>query len=526
MENLIHQLTEKFLLKMRNIAKSNDFYIIKAKTYEKCLKVHYRDFLSNKWVKEVISFDQSMAPVFVIGENSDSVWETYDDLNISHVFLIKLNFFANTLECINMDDDIQNAEMPLENLKLIMNQNSHAPVERSSVLFPYSQPFELQALNTEHYLHIRIDKNDSIPVWEKWFSLISPKKRQSTFTISATPNMGDNNFGLTTENNLEIKEVSLAAPVKKGPKKLDMHLYVIFDRTTPDKDNWVYARESLRDIVDPKNQTSSPDHDFMDKGSKAGSKDKSIDPSSFNFSFRTTVVSALKKTISTLGLSGKITFCWFADTTKEGWCYHYNNCPLPPFGTIGEFNMTEWDQNVLSNCSYLSGMDVFDPVDDCLNMILNDIDDRCIDNPCIVIAGNSLPTLPLENDPLHEIIYKSSDNHLQQSQPLCDVRDMSINWHQSLKQCHAKQIPLTYLFYRMVNPPIPENFQDSKIDRFNDFESNIIELLKKSIEQKACSFGELKTTDIDTFSQNMKESFQWMLTLLNKKTDQLWVKLK
>ncbi len=530
-------LTPDILEKLRNIAQSNDFCLTLGTEETDCTIVHYRSFMENQWVIHSAPVRELKSPTLIIGQNEQELWDGFEHIGIEDAKLVKIDLFRGKIDWIN-GGEIQPLADQHEKVRLCINKYSHAPVEKKNVKFPFSTKISLQPVLKDQFLHVDIQIPDISLCWEECYCLKFPESMylnnpqpiQQSFEIKAVPSWGKTDFEVITEGE-KPQKVSIPEFEDSSKEVKKIHLYIIFDRTTTDKESWVKVRDFLRySGTLPQLQLPEVQEDlkYMGEDDSDASSEQKPDPSQWNKTLREFLFRGFKENIQKLALNGKFTFCWFADTVPGGWIDMREIATSPPWGKTNERDFSEWNPDILSTYTYLPGMDIFDPVEEALCMTLEDIEFRGVENGCILIIGNSPPTLPMDpKDPLRKLIISK-----ETKRATSNVRDTSVKWQEGLQTCQNESIPFCYLFIKMDGAPIPPEYsKDAKIyytrikQTYSTFESDLIPYLGKSVEYNAGDCGNLIPTDPDNLGIGLQDALNWLVKRLQIKDDRIWVKM-
>jgi hypothetical protein len=160
------------------------------------------------------------------------------------------------------------------------------------------------------------------------------------------------------------------------------HLGLVFDRTCPDREAWSDARQLVTSGAPLRVGQEYLGEDVVPE--KA--------PGEYNRGVRDGLARALKGELGGEGV--EVHLAWFADVHEKGLASPDKvTMPLTPAGEVGT-RPADAVAEALENCPYSPGLDIWDPLEEALQLVAGPLLGRS--DSGILIVGNSPPNLPLQ----------------------------------------------------------------------------------------------------------------------------------
>jgi hypothetical protein len=324
-------------------------------------------------------------------------------------------------------ENLQPAETHGHSTTLRIKGARELPLSQTNL--PVTVEAELSNLPGRNLIHVCGENSNALvhgsPMPKpQWFRLSG--QGSVSIAININPTFKGDFWDITCSDE-KIRVTPTADPKAAFAQRRLNHLGVVFDCTCPSTGEcWSLAR---RDAIGVQTATSS----------KIKNKD-------YNESVRIGVVDALRQAISE---PIPVHLTWFADGEDQG------IGPAPeiesaviPFGDKG-IRMSDKLDEILKGCEYKPGLDIWDPLEDALELAAKPILEQQNTDASILIIGNSPPNLPYRREsPFWKLLNFSggSRSQLPSGQFHTTARRMDNRFIDLIEKLDQQGIPIVYLF--------------------------------------------------------------------------------
>ncbi len=413
-----------------------------------------------------------------VNEVKDLILSAGDILLSSSFFCIDISpngrrvFFQN--EAIVEKDVI--AQFPLRiDLNITGSNFFFTPVK----IFPHTVCMSTRnASEFNSVIMIEAVGTEDLPAGE-WYKC--PSDYEGDLIIDIEPGLENDKWSIFMVACDERIELQRSEPPINSQRVTDIEfLSVILDRTCPDNSQWKNAFNLVYGVTSVDRSYEKDDFDVPDSEDGHSAKELSEQRKleEFNRDIKHGLIEGLSKCLNEK-LIQEVQGWWFKDTKDEELVNFVDpgiDMDVPAVSGGGPTATSGVQCSIMFQpVSYSPGLDIWDPVDEALEMSLNSFDQERIHgkNIGILIIGNSPPINPAQtNSPFNDLTSISGSRHNFYT------RRQSHRWHRTLEECKRRNIPVCYLFLQHSNfSDVDQKF----IDQYTNVQGKVYRALHRTV---------------------------------------------